>query len=50
MREIVDLLAPFGIEVKSAAELDLDEPEETGTTFEANAILKAKAAADGVRT
>ena len=46
VREIVDLLAPFGIAVKSAAELDLDEPEETGTTFEANAILKAKAAAD----
>jgi XTP/dITP diphosphohydrolase len=45
VREIVDLLSPFGIEVRSAAELHLDEPEETGTTFEANAILKAKAAA-----
>ena len=29
VREIRDLLAPFGIETKSAAELDLDEPEET---------------------
>jgi len=44
-REIVDLLRPFGIAVKSAAELGLAEPEETGATFEANAILKAKAAA-----
>ena len=46
VREIVDLLGPFGIAVKSAAELGLAEPEETGTTFEANAILKAKAAAE----
>jgi XTP/dITP diphosphohydrolase len=45
-REIVDLLGPFGIEVKSASELGLAEPEETGATFEANAILKAKAAAE----
>jgi XTP/dITP diphosphohydrolase len=45
VREILDLLAPFGIEVKSATELNLDEPEETGMTFEANAILKANAAA-----
>jgi XTP/dITP diphosphohydrolase len=44
-REIVDLLSPFGIAVKSASELGLPEPEETGTTFEANAILKANAAA-----
>ena len=46
LREIVDLLGPFGIAVKSAGELGLPEPEETGTTFEANAILKAKAAAE----
>jgi XTP/dITP diphosphohydrolase len=46
VREIVDLLGPFGIAVKSAGELGLAEPEETGTTFEANAILKAKAAAE----
>src|SRR5882724_2312944 len=46
VREIVDLLGPFGIAVKSAAELGLPEPEETGTTFEANAVLKAKAAAE----
>ena len=46
VREIVDLVRPFGIAVKSAGELGLPEPEETGTTFEANALLKAKAAAE----
>ena len=45
IREIRQLLAHYGLSVKSAAELDLDEPEETGTTFEANAQLKALAAA-----
>lgn len=45
VREIRALLTPFGIETKSAAELGLDEPEETGTTFAANAILKAEASA-----
>ena len=46
VREIRDLLAPFGIEPISAASLDLPEPEETGTTFVANAELKAMQAAD----
>ncbi len=46
VREIGALLAPFAIEVLSAAELGLPEPEETGTTFEANARLKAHAAAE----
>jgi len=46
VREIRDLLAPFGIETKGAAELGLPEPEETGTTFAANAELKARAAAE----
>ena len=45
VREIIDLLGPFGIAVRSAVELGLTEPIETGTTFEENAILKAKAAA-----
>jgi XTP/dITP diphosphohydrolase len=43
--EIATLLAPFGVGVVGAAELGLAEPEETGTTFEANAALKALAAA-----
>ena len=46
VREINALLAPYGIEAISAAELDLPEPEETGTTFVANAELKALQAAD----
>jgi len=45
VREIRDLLTPLGISVTSAAELGLDDPEETGDTFEANAALKARAAA-----
>lgn len=44
LREMRELLAPFGIEANSAAELGLDEPEETGTTFATNARLKAQAA------
>lgn len=46
VREIEALLAPLGIAVKGAAALGLPEPEETGATFEDNAILKARAAAD----
>ena len=46
VREIRDLLAPYGVDAVSAAELDLPEPEETGTTFIANAELKARAAAE----
>jgi XTP/dITP diphosphohydrolase len=45
VREIEDLLASFGLSVRGAAALHLDEPEETGSTFEDNAILKAEAAA-----
>ncbi len=44
--EIEELLAPFGIVTLGAAALDLPEPEETGDTFEANAGLKARAAAE----
>ncbi len=43
--EIADLLGGFDLEVVAAADLGLDEPEETGTTFTANAELKAHAAA-----
>jgi len=46
VREIRDLLGPYGIEPVSAAELDLPEPDEIGTTFIDNADLKARAAAD----
>lgn len=46
LREIAELLEPFGLNVKSATELGLPEPEETELTFEGNALLKARAAAD----
>lgn len=45
LREMRELLAAYGIEVVSAGELNLPEPEEDGTTFEANARIKAEAAA-----
>lgn len=45
VREIRDLVAPFGLDVVSAAELGLPEPEETEATFKGNAALKALAAA-----
>lgn len=45
--EITELLGPFGFDVTSASALNLPEPEETGTTFRANAVLKAEAAAAG---
>ena len=44
VREIGALLEPFGVDVKSAAELGLPDPEETGDTFAANSELKARAA------
>lgn len=45
VREIGELLAPFGVETISAGELDLPEPVEDGLTFIANAEIKAIAAA-----
>src|SRR5882724_12037040 len=45
LAEMRDLLARYGVEAGSAGELNLPEPEETGTTFAANARLKADAAA-----
>ncbi|TIP31391.1 MAG: non-canonical purine NTP pyrophosphatase, partial [Mesorhizobium sp.] len=43
LREFADLMAPFGFEAKSAKEYGLPEPDETGTTFEENAYIKAYA-------
>jgi XTP/dITP diphosphohydrolase len=45
LAELTRMLAPFGLEIVSAAALGLPEPEETGTTFAENASLKARAAA-----
>jgi XTP/dITP diphosphohydrolase len=46
LAEFAELLAPFGVKARSAAEFGLPQPAETGATFEENAFLKAKAAAD----
>jgi XTP/dITP diphosphohydrolase len=43
--EIIELVAPFGLKISTAAQLALPEPEETGASFLANAELKAVAAA-----
>jgi XTP/dITP diphosphohydrolase len=45
VEEIAALLAPFGVETVAAEALGLAEPAETGDSFEANAALKAEAAA-----
>ena len=47
VREIKALLGPHGILPVSAGSLGLPEPEETGTTFAANAKIKALASATG---
>lgn len=43
--EIKELIAPFGLQAVSAGDLGLAEPEETESTFEGNATIKAVAAA-----
>lgn len=47
LKEIAALMAPFGVTTLGAGALDLPEPEETGTSYTANAELKARAAALG---
>jgi XTP/dITP diphosphohydrolase len=49
LKEFATLLAPHGLAVLLAGDLGLPEPEETGTTFEENARIKALAAATGAR-
>jgi XTP/dITP diphosphohydrolase len=46
VREIEELLSPFGIRARGADELGLAEPEETGRSFAENAALKARGAAN----
>jgi XTP/dITP diphosphohydrolase len=45
LREMQELLAPFGVEAVSAGELGLPVPAETGHMFAENAAIKAHAAA-----
>ena len=49
LAEMRELLAPYGVAAVSAAELGLAEPIETGTTFQANARIKAVAAAQATK-
>lgn len=49
VKEFKDILAPKGYDVKSLADIGfLEEIEETGHTFEENAVLKAEAVAKAV--
>ena len=45
IRESAELIGPFGFSARSAADLNFAEPDETGTTFEENAAIKALASA-----
>jgi len=49
LREMRELLRPYGIDAVSAGELGLPEPDETGTSFAGNARIKAGAAAQASR-
>lgn len=42
IKEIKKLLAPYGIKVKSALDMNLPDVEETGKTFEENSLLKSR--------
>ncbi len=45
VREFADLLRPFKLDVVSAAELGLPEPDETGATFVENSLIKSRSSA-----
>jgi XTP/dITP diphosphohydrolase len=49
LREIQALLAPYGVQCISAGALGLPEPVESGATFVANALIKARAAAEAAQ-
>jgi XTP/dITP diphosphohydrolase len=46
LKELAGLLAGSGIQVRSATDLRLAEPEETAADFRGNALIKARAAAE----
>ena len=46
LEEMGQLFAPYGVSVVGAAEMNLDEPKETETTFVGNARIKARAAVE----
>ena len=47
VREVRELLRPFVVKAHAAKDINLQEPDETGSTFAANAELKARAATNG---
>lgn len=47
VREIRELLSPYGFVIHGAKDAGLPDPEETGKTFAENAAIKARAAATG---
>ena len=49
IREIRDLLKPFGVGVKSSVDFGLSEPDETEETFAGNARIKAHYSASETR-
>jgi len=49
LAEMRELLSPHGVEAMSATDLGLAEPEETGASFAANAMIKAVAAATSAK-
>ena len=49
LAEMRELLSPYGIDAVSAADLKIAEPTETGKTFQANARIKAVAAANATQ-
>ena len=42
IQEIKDLFKPLSIKITSAKELNIDEPDENGTSFKENALIKSK--------
>lgn len=42
IKEIAKLLTPYNITIRSTKEFDLEAPEENGTSFKENALIKAK--------
>ena len=50
LREITALLGPYGMTPVSAGQLNLPEPDETGTSFVENALIKARAAVSATGT
>jgi XTP/dITP diphosphohydrolase len=49
LREMRELLAPYGVEAIAAGDVGLGEPEETGTNFRENAHIKAATAANATQ-